>query len=560
VKRAGLLCALMLCAACETATTAPPLTPTPPVTGNRPPAAAAAEDFRKKPPPAGPEAPYVAPNVQEAKLGNGVRVLIVERHDLPIVAVQFVVDRGAAQDKPGVGAFAGSMLTSGTKTRKALALSDELDQLGAEYAAWVGYDASVVQGECLKPKLGRMLDVLADVVQNPSFAQDELERERSRRLTALAQENDRPAALLANTVGTELYPAAHPYSSSLLATEAALKAVQRADLVRFHKNAFAPDSTTVVFAGDVSKAEAVAEAERVLGKWQGKAAKVNAVAEPPAGASKGPRVVIVDRPGASQSNVAVALPGVPRQNPDFEAILVMNTIFGGMFSSRLNLNLREKHAYTYGARSGFEMRQGPGPFSAGGAVFREKTDAALKEILTEMERIRAGMVSEEELAAAKSNLVKQLPGRFETAEETAATIGGLPVYKLPLDEFTNRPARVQKVTREDVQRVAQKYLVADRVKVVAVGDAATIRAGLGVLGLGEAEVRQPPGKPPAPAAKAAGKTDGKTEGKPDGKAAPAKPDGATGAPKPGSTPKPSGGPAAPPSPASGSKPAGSTTK
>jgi zinc protease len=554
VKRITLLPLVLLCAACET--TPPPVTPTQPGPGpgTAPVATASAEDFRKKAPAAGPEAPYVAPNVQEAKLGNGVRVLVVERRELPIVAVQFVVDRGAAQDKPGVGAFAGGMLMSGTKTRKALALSDELEQLGAEYGAYVGYDASVVQGECLKPKLGRMLDVLADVVQNPSFAQDELDRERSRRLTALAQENDRPTALLANTVGTELYPAAHPYSASLLGTEAALKGVQRADLVRFHKNAFAPDSTTVVFAGDVSKAEAVAEAERVLGKWQGKAAKVNAVGEPAPGAAKGARVVIVDRPGASQSNVAVALPGVPRQNPDFEAILVMNTIFGGMFSSRLNLNLREKHAYTYGARSGFEMRQGPGPFSAGGAVFREKTDAALQEILGEMDRIRGGMVTEEELAAAKSNLIKQLPGRFETAAETAGTMAGLATYKLPLDEFTNRPARVQKVTREDVQRVAQKYLVADRVKVIAVGDAATIRAGLGALGLGEAEVRQPPGGKPA----------AKPEAKPDGKATPtkseAKPDGATGAPKPGSTPKPSGGPAAPPSPASGSKPAGSTTK
>lgn len=554
MKRVALLSLVLFCAACETPA---PLTPTGPGPGPGPgpaKAAAGAEDFRKTVPAPGPEAPYVAPNVQEAKLSNGVRVLVVERHDLPIVAAQFVIDRGAAQDKPGVGAFAGAMLMSGTKTRKALALSDELEGLGAEYAAYVGYDGAEVQGQCLKAKLGRMLDVLADVVQNPSFAQDELERERSRRLTALAQENDRPTALLSNTVGTELYPAAHPYSASLLGTEAALKGVTRADLVRFHKNTFAPESTTVVFSGDVTKAEAVAEAERVLGKWQGKAAKVAVVGDPPAaggaGAAKNARVIIVDRPGASQSNVAVALPGVARVNPDFDAILVMNTILGGMFSSRLNLNLREKHAYTYGARSGFEMRQGPGPFSAGGAVFREKTDAAIKEILAEMERMRSGMVSEEELAAAKSNLVKQLPGRFETVSDTADSVAGIAVYKLPLDEFTTRPARVQKVTREDVQRVAQKYLVADRAKVVAVGDAATIRAGLGALGLGEAEVRQAPGKTEA--------KPGKAEAKPDAKATPPKPDGATGVPKPGTTPKPAGGPAAPTTP--GGKPAGPATK
>ena len=176
--------------------------------------------------------------------------------------------------------------------------------------------------------------------------------------------------------------------------------------------------------------------------------------EPPAPDDKAARIVLIDRPGASQSNVAVALPGVPRTSKDFDAILMMNTILGGQFSSRLNMNLREKHAYTYGAGSCFDFRHGAGPFRAGGAIVRESTEPAIREMLTEIERMRTELVIDEELADAKANVIKQLPARFETAGATAATLASLAIYGLPLDEFATRPARLQKVTREDVKRVA----------------------------------------------------------------------------------------------------------
>lgn len=499
-RRFVALASLVALGACGEAPTPGPAAPTaPPVAPPPPPKPSAASlsatpdaEFRRAAPTPGAEPPFVPPKIEAERLSNGIRVLVVERHELPIVAVQVVADRGADQVGPGLGAFAGAMLLSGTKTRSALALSDALERLGAGYGAWADFDGAGVRAQVLAPKLGAVLDLLADVVLHPAFAKDELERERSRRLTALAQENDRPATLLGNAVAATLYPAGHPYASSLLGTEAALKAVTSADLARFHGATFQPDRITVAVAGDVTKAAAVAEAGRVFGAWKGTGKAPTTPVEPPPPAAGDPRVVLIDRPGATQSNVSIALPGVARSNKDFDALLVMNTILGGQFSSRLNMNLREKNAYTYGVRSGFDFRHGPGPFSAGGAVFRDKTDAAVREMLGEVERIRREPVSEEELADAKANLVKGLPARFESVGETSATAAALSIYGLPLDEFATRPARIARVSRADVQRVAEQYLRNDRLRVLVVGDASAIKAGLAGLGLGAVDVRQAP--------------------------------------------------------------------
>ena len=463
-----------------------------------PPVAPADAEFRKKAPAPGPEVVFVPPKIEEARLANGMRVLLVERHELPIVGVSVVLDRGAAEARPGVGGFTGAMLFSGTKTRSALQISDEMGKLGASYGAWADYDAVGLRLQALTPKVGAALTILADAAQNPAFDPDEIKRERSRRLTALDQENDSPGRILSNTVARVLYPGAHPYGTSILGTREALTNITRADLQRFHEQVFAPQHATIAFAGDITKAQAVAEAERVFGAWKGKPRPATPPAEPPPPDAKAPRVILIDRPDATQSSVAVALPGVPRTSKDFDAITLMNTILGGQFSSRLNLNLREAHGYTYGARSGFEFRQGPGPFTASSALFRESTAAGAREILSEIDKMRTGLVTEEELADAKTNVIRQLPARFETASDTAGTLGALAVYGLPLDEFATRTARIQRITREDVKRVAETYLRKDRIRLVVVGDAATVEQGLKELGLGPIEVKRAPAKAAKP--------------------------------------------------------------
>jgi zinc protease len=488
--RAFALAGLALFTACAGS----PPQPTPavqPAPGAPQPATTTGDAFRKQAPPADPEIEFVPPAIQEARLGNGIRVLLVERHELPIVALEIVLDRGADQTDPGLGGFTGAMLFQGTKTLRALELGDALDALGANYSGSADYDSTVVRAQCLTAKLNELLPILADVVQNPAFDPAEIERERKKRLTTLAQQKDSPAVLLANAIGAALYPTAHPYSHPLLGNEATVKQVTRQKLSHFHSTQLRPDALTIAVAGDISKDRAIAEFERVFGGLKGQSAERKIPSFPPKPSAEEPRIVIVDRPGAAQSNVSVALVGVPRSTPDFDALTVMNTLFGGKFSSRLNLNLREKHAYTYGAGSGFAMRRAAGPFSAGGAIVTDATEAATREIIREIERLRTEPVTDAELADAKTNLIRQLPARFETASDTAASLAHLAVHGLPLDEYATRPRRFGKVTSEEVRAAAAKYLLLEQLRVVVVGDASAVKDGLARLGLGEPVVKKP---------------------------------------------------------------------
>lgn len=451
-------------------------------------------DFRAKAPPPGPPVTFTPPKIEEARLPNGIRVLHVERRELPIVAFQVVSDRGADQAGPGVAAFTAAMLLQGTKTRSAIALSDELGKLGAVYSAGADYDSIGVGVRCLTPKLPEVLAIITDVIKNPAFDEGELKREKSRRLTAILQQNDRPAVLLGNAIAAALYPAGHPYSAPLIGDEQEVSKMTAADLSSYYAASMQPDRVTVAIAGDITKDRAVEEIQKAFGTWQGKAQPGKEAAAPPPPDANAARIILIDRPGATQSQVSVSLSGVPRRTKDFDAILVMNTVLGGQFSSRLNLNLREKHAYTYGARSAFDMRHGPGPFGAGGAIVRESTGPAVREILAEMKRIQAELVTLDEIEDAKTNLILQLPARFETAGETAATLAALAVYGLPLDEIATRPERLRKVTREDVKRVADAYLKPDLARVVVVGDAKVIKEQLEKLGIGSLELKAPKAK------------------------------------------------------------------
>lgn len=453
------------------------------------------EAFRSKAPTAGPAVPFVAPKIVEHKLANGVRILLVERHELPIVAFQIVVDRGADQGPPGVGAFLGAMLVQGTKSKSALEISDTMGKLGAQFGSWGNLDSIGVSGKVLAAGFPEAFALLAECIRNPALSKHEIERERSKRLTSLAQQKDSPQIILRNSVSEVLYPESHPYHAPLLGTEPALKKLTAQDLAALHKKLVEPEDITVAISGDITREQAVAEVTKVLGSWKGKPDSVPELQEPPE--ASGPRIVIIDRPGATQSHLAATLVGVPRANKDFHALQVMNTILGGQFSSRLNLNLREKHAYTYGAGSSFDMRHGPGPFTAGGAIVREATTPATLEILSELKRIAETPVTDEELEVAKANLIRRLPGSFETVSDVAGSVAYLSIYNLPLDEFDKRVAGYNAVTKDDIQRVAKLYLRSERLRIVIVGDADVIEKDLDKLNLGKPEIRRAPPPPPA---------------------------------------------------------------
>ncbi|HTJ83758.1 MAG TPA: pitrilysin family protein, partial [Polyangiaceae bacterium] len=318
------------------------------------------------------------------------------------------------------------------------------------------------------------------------------------------QQSDQPTTIAWNTTASVLYPAGHPYAAPLIGDEASVKRAGRAELVKAYEATMGPEDAVIGFAGDVSLDDAKREAERVLGDWKShqkkRDTKVDVVPPLPSARKAALKIVFVERPGATQSLVVIGSVGAPRKGPDFEALLVMNTVLGGHFSSRLNMNLREKHAYTYGVRSGFDMRLGPGPFTAGGAIETKATAPAIKEALSEVERIRAEDVTDEELATAKKYLIGQLPARFESSAETAGTITALATYDLGLDEFARRAERVSAIQPADVRRVAEKYLGAEGEWVVVVGDPSVL-PDLEALGFGKPEVRKaPPKAKPKPSA------------------------------------------------------------
>lgn len=445
--------------------------------------------FRKEPPPPDTGASFVPPHIEEMRLPNGLRVLLAERHDMPIVATQIVIDRGLdLQNAPGVATMTATMMLSGTQSRSALTLSDDLEAIGAWYGAWADHDGMGVRGQALRHRFPDLFAILADIVCNPSFTEAELERERAKRLSILASQSDAPDVLLEDAVEERLYPEGHPFHAPMLGYKTTIQALCVEDLVTLHQLAFRPAHATVAIAGDIDKATVMALVEKNLGHWTGEAVPQKVHPEPRPLTIGEKRIVLMDRPGSSQSNVALGVVGIARQNPDYDAVMVLNMLLGGQFSSRLNLNLREKHAYTYGAYSVVEARGLAGPFTAGGAITTASTAPAIREIFAEMDRLRCELVPEAELQNAKTNLIRKLPARFETAAGTAQALGSLAVLALPLDVFTLRQIRTANITAEDVRRVAQLYLRPETMRIFVVGDAAAIRADLEKLDLGEIEL------------------------------------------------------------------------
>jgi zinc protease len=439
---------------------------------------------------------FTPPRVVEAKLKNGLRVLVVERHELPVVSVRLVVGVGAGDlpdAKPGVVNFMGAMLEQGTKKLDALKLSDEFESIGAQHGAGFDWDSGSVGVKVLHDRLEKALELLAQVALEPSFPDGEIERLRARRIAGIQSEKSSPGAIASNNVAAALFGRAHPYGHSMSGEESDVKKITRADIVKTYDRLFSPQNAAIVVSGDVTQDKLLPKLEAAFGGWK---ARPGAVTRKPPTAPKAPavkkRIVFVDRPGA-QSQVQLAKIGVPFANKDREAIVVTNAILGGMFSSRINMNLREKNAYTYGARSYFSMRHGAGPFLVAAPVHADKTGAAIKEVFTEIEGLRKDGPTPDELALAKESIRLAMPGRFETPSDVTNAVADLVVYDLPLDDFEKRLARIEAVTAADVKRIANEYVVPDALTLVVVGDKKTVGPQVEGVGLGAYEERDPYG-------------------------------------------------------------------
>jgi zinc protease len=501
------LVVLVACVAESRPAPRPPPPPVPPA----PPAAAVTEaprmtpdaPFRQHAPPAGPEVTFVPPAIQSFTLKNGVRVLLTERHELPIVSVRLVVEAGAGdlpKEPPGLLSFLGSMLEQGTAKKSALEISDAFESIGATHNGWVDWDSAGASVKVTSDKLDAALGLLSDVVMHPAFPQAEIDRLKARRLASLQQEKNNVSSMWFNATGAALYGRSHPYGNSLYGRPENVPKVTRAELVKVHAAIFTPALAAILVAGDVTRSDLSGKLEAAFGGWRGAPATI-AVPKLPSGPRGEARVVWVDKPGAPQSLVRLAEVGVSRLAPDRDAILVMNTILGGMFSSRINLNLREAHAFTYGAGSSFQMRHGPGHFSVGGNIVADKTAPAIAEIFKEVRAMRDRPVSDEELENAKQNIKRAMPGRFEAVGEVTGALSDIVVYGLPLDEFATRPARIDKITADDVMKAARAHLHPDTLKVIVVGDR-KLEPTLETLQLGAVEeldaYGDPLGTPKAP--------------------------------------------------------------
>jgi zinc protease len=453
------------------------------------PVVASAQDWRAKPPGPGPDPKLSLPSPQKFQLANGLTVLLHEQHNLPIVSANLVVLSGSEtnpSERPGLAAFTADMLDEGTQRRSALQIAEDMAQIGATLGTGSSSDSSSVAVRTLKNNVDTAFEVFSDVVLHPAFAANEIERIRNDRLTQLRQQRDNPNAIASRVFNQVVYGAKHPYGYIELGTNESLQAISRDDLVNFWKAGYVPQNAALVVAGDISQSEIKALAEKYFGQWQGKAGK----ASTPAVDSKVERrVVVVDRGKSPQTALRIGEIGVPRATPDYVPIEVMNTALGGLFSSRINMNLREKNGYTYGAGSAFAFRRGPGPFLVGTGVRTDVTAPAVREIFTELRRMRTEPVSVQELALAKDSFERSLPGQFETTPQAAASFAQLFVYNLPLDYYSSLPAKIQTVTAAEVQRVAGKYLTPEKMVVVAVGDRSQIEPELKKLDLGPVETR-----------------------------------------------------------------------
>jgi zinc protease len=461
----------------------------------KPAAKTAAVDRTKAPQLGGPPS-LKLPKVHTERLANGLELAVVEMHEVPVVDVTLLVRAGAVrdpQDLPGLATFTANMLDEGAGNRDALAIADEAAYLGASLSASASAENAFVRLHATKRRIGPALDLMADVVLRPAFADSEIVRQRELRKNALIQLRDQPTQIAPIAFNAIVFGNDHPYGRPAGGTEASTEKLDRARIVEFYGSYFRPNNAKLLVVGDVTPAEARTLAESRFGSWEARA--VPALPTPAAPAPGARTFYLIDKPDAPQSVIRIGHVGVPRSTEDFYALRVMNTILGGSFTSRLNMNLRETRGYTYGASSVYDMRRIAGPFFAGASVVTAKTDSSLIEFFKELRKVREEPVPDTEVAKAKAYIALGLPSDFETTSDTANQLLDLLAHDLPLDTYDHYIPRIQAVTAADIQRVARRHLDPDKFAVVVVGDRKTIADGIQALGEGPIVLRDLWGHP-----------------------------------------------------------------
>jgi zinc protease len=452
-------------------------------------------EFRHSAPEPGKPIAFRPPVPREVRLSNGLAIWVVERHEVPLVSLDLVLRSGSdteAAGQAGLASLALDLLDEGTATRDSIAIARAFEDLAARYRTSVDADSSHLVVTALSSTLPEALEVFSDVALNAAFRADDVERVRAQRLGQIAQILDDPAQIADHVLRRVLYGEKHPWAFPAEGTVRTIKSIPAAALARWHATWFRPNNAALIVSGDVRTGELVPMLERAFAGWK-PARLPQAHRAPPR--SRGARsVVVVDRPGAPQSQIFVGEIGIESTASDKFPARIMNLVLGGSFNSRLNINLRTEHGWSYGAFSAFEEHRQAGPFVAQAGVMAEHTAAALAETFREIRRMQQGEVTDAELDDAKESLMRAVPGSFLGAENVAERYAAVWAHGLPIDYYAHYVENVGAVTKADVARAARERLHPDRAAIVVVGPLSQVDEALGSLGFGAVELRDAEGE------------------------------------------------------------------
>jgi zinc protease len=437
-----------------------------------------------RPQPGAPRA-YRFPAFERQTLPNGIHLIVAPVPKLPVVSMMAIIDAGAACDpagREGLAQLTASALIEGTRMLDGPALTERLEGIGGSVEPSADWDYVAASTTVMSTRAPAALALLAEILMGPSFPDREIERLRHERHSELLQQRAEPRGLADEMFSRFLYGPRSRYAEPEGGNERSIMAITRDDVVAFHRARYRPGSTTLIITGDVSIDDAVKIVEANFGSWAGTVDRAPFVHDEAASTSR--RVYVVGKDDAPQSELRVGHVGVPRSHPDYFRVVIMNAILGGLFSSRINLNLREEHAYTYGAYSHYDWRRGAGPFVVSTAVKSDVTDGAVREVLHEVERMRTSEPTVEELSLATSYLDGVFPIRYETTSAIAGALASLVVYDLPNDYFDRYRENIRSVTGSDVLAAAREHLHPEQLQVAVVGDPNVVQAPLERLEIG----------------------------------------------------------------------------
>jgi zinc protease len=455
-------------------------------------------DRSKEPAPGGPESLNLPP-LQKTQLANGLKIVLAERHTAPVVNFTLMVDSGYAadpSDTPGTASFEQRMLEEGTPTRDSLKIGEELESLSANFTATANLDWSLVSLNTLKSTMDQSLEIYADLILHPAFPQKEFARLQKDRIAMIEREKVTPQSMALRVVPGLIYGKGHPYAMPFTGTgtEASVSRMTREDLARFHETWFKPNNATLLVVGDATLEEIKPRMEKLLASW--KPGEVPKKTTPHVAEPAKDEVYLIDRPGSGQSVIFGAQLAPPQNDPDTIALQLVNAIFGGKFSSRINMNLREDKHWSYGVRSILPAARGQRPYISISAVQTDKTKESMIELVKEYHGIVSDKpITAEELKDEQDNATLALPGTFETDQQLSNAYGNILEYGLPENYYNTFTQNAMALTPESANEIAKKYILPDHLIWVVVGDMAKVESGVRELNLGEVHKIDADGNP-----------------------------------------------------------------